>query len=132
MLERQLGKENNMSVNVVSLTEKFGKLNVQNEIKIIAQMNNYQFKIVRLNRENIWHAHEDTDETFFIIDGELEIALRDKILKLKANEMVVIPKGVEHRPKSIGECKIILIETAGTLNTGNTRGPLTDTRENWI
>ncbi len=121
-----------MSVNVVSLTEKFGKLNVQNEIRIIAQMNNYQLKIVRLNRENIWHAHEDTDETFFIIDGELEIALRDKMLKLKANDMVVIPKGVEHRPKSIGECKIMLIEPAGTLNTGNAGGPLTDTRENWI
>ena len=121
-----------MSVNVVSLIEKFGKLNVQNEIKIIAQMNNYHFKIVKLNRENIWHSHEDTDETFLIIDGELEIALRDKILKLKANEMVVIPRGVEHRPKSIGECKIVLIEPAGTLNTGNAGGPLTEKGENWI
>jgi len=121
-----------MSANVVSLTEKFKILNAQNKIKIIAQMNNYHFKIVKLNRENVWHAHEETDETFLIIEGELEIALRDKVLNLKANDMVVIPRGVEHRPKSIGECKILLVEPAGTLNTGNAGGPLTEKSENWI
>ena len=118
-----------MPVNVVSLTEKIGKLKEQNEYRIIAQMNDYQFKLIRMDREFIWHSHADTDETFFVIDGELEIALRDKILKLKANEMVVIPMGIEHKPKSIGECKIMLIEPGGTLNTGNAGGQLTDTRE---
>jgi mannose-6-phosphate isomerase-like protein (cupin superfamily) len=121
-----------MSVNVVSLSEKIGKLKEQNEYRTIAQMNNYQFKLIRMDREFIWHAHEDTDETFFVIDGELQIALRDKVLKLKANEMVVIPKGIEHKPKSVGECRIMLIEPAGTLNTGNAGGQLTDTREEWI
>lgn len=62
----------------------------------------------------------------------MEIAQRDKTLRLKANELVVIPKGVEHKPKSIGECKIVPIEPAGTLNTGNAGGQLTDTREEWI
>lgn len=121
-----------MSVDVVSLTEKIGKVSVQNEYRTIAQMNNYKFKITRMNREFIWHTHEDTDETFFVIDGELEIALRDKVLKLKANDMVVIPKGIEHKPKSIGECKLMLIEPGGTLNTGNAGGQLTDIREDWI
>lgn len=121
-----------MPVNVVSLAEKVEKLNVQNEYRIIAQMNNYQFKIIRMDREFIWHSHEDTDETFFVIDGELEIALRNRILKLQKNEMAVIPKGIDHKPKSIGECKIMLIEPGGTLNTSNAGGQLTDTREEWI
>jgi mannose-6-phosphate isomerase-like protein (cupin superfamily) len=121
-----------MSVNVVSLAEKVEKITVQNEYRIVAQMNNYQFKIIRMDREFIWHSHEDTDETFFVIDGELEIALRDQILKLEKNEMVVIPKGIEHKPRSIGECKIMLIEPGGTLNTGSAGGQLTDTREEWI
>jgi mannose-6-phosphate isomerase-like protein (cupin superfamily) len=121
-----------MSVTVVSLSEKIGKLTEQNVYRTIAQMNNYKFKLTRMNREFIWHKHEDTDETFFVIDGELVIELRDKTLRLKANEMVVIPKGIEHKPKSIGECQIMLIEPEGTLNTGNAGGQLTDARENWI
>lgn len=121
-----------MSIDVVNLFEKFAKLETQNDYRTIAQMNNYQFKLTRMNREFIWHAHEDTDETFFVVDGEMEIELRDKTLRLKTNEMVVIPKGVEHKPKSIGECKIMLIEPAGTLNTGNAGGQLTDVREDWI
>ena len=121
-----------MSVDVVSLSEKFTKLKEQNVYRIVAQMNNYQFKLIRMNREFIWHAHEDTDEAFVVVDGEMEIALRDKTLRLKANEMVVIPRGVEHKPGSIGECKIMLIEPAGTLNTGNAGGELTDTKEEWI
>jgi len=121
-----------MSVDIVTLSEKFAKLKTQNEYRTIAQMNNYQFKLIRMNREFIWHAHEDTDETFFVVDGEMEIALRDKTLRLKANDLVVIPKGVEHKPKSIGECRLMLIEPAGTLNTGNAGGRLTDTRGDWI
>jgi mannose-6-phosphate isomerase-like protein (cupin superfamily) len=121
-----------MSVSVVTLAEKFAKMNTQNEYRTIAQMNNYHFKLIIMNREFIWHAHEDTDETFFVVEGEMEIALRDKTLRLKENELVVIPKGVEHKPKSIGECKIMLIEPAGTLNTGNVGGQLTDTRKEWI
>jgi mannose-6-phosphate isomerase-like protein (cupin superfamily) len=125
-------KVKNMSASVVSLNEKFSKINVQNEYRIIAQMNDYQFKLVRMNREFIWHAHPDTDETFFVVEGELEIELRDKTLRLIKDDLVVIPKGIEHKPKSIGECRLILIEPTGTLNTGNAGGDLTDTREEWI
>lgn len=121
-----------MTIQVVSLAEKIEKLKVRNEYRIIAQMNDYQFKIIRMDREFIWHSHAETDETFLVLDGTLEIALRDRTLILKADEMVVIPKGIEHKPKSIGECRIMLIEPGGTLNTGDAGGHLTDTREEWL
>jgi mannose-6-phosphate isomerase-like protein (cupin superfamily) len=117
---------------VVNLEEKFRKIKELHSYKIIAQMNNYHFKLVRMQREFIWHRHPDTDEVFMVIDGNLQIDLGDKTLTLKKGEMVVIPKGVEHKPSCKEECKILLIEPAGTLNTGDAGGNLTDNRSEWI
>ena len=121
-----------MQIKVVNLEKKFEKIQKLHSYKVIAQMNNYYLKLVKAKREFIWHHHSETDEVFFVIDGELAIELRDKTLKLKRNEMVVIPKGVEHKPSCNQECKILLIEPMGTLNTGNVSSDLTDTNIEWI
>ncbi len=121
-----------MDISVVNFKDKFKKIHEQHSYKIIAQMNNYHFKLVRVEREFIWHKHPETDEVFMVIDGHLQIDLRDKVLHLKKGEMVVIPRGVEHKPSCKEECKILLIEPAGTPNTGDAGGDLTVTELEWI
>ncbi len=119
-------------ISVVNIEEKFGKFSDLHSYKIIAQMNDYHFKLIRVKREFIWHAHPETDEVFMVIDGKLRIDLRDRVLNLKSGEMVVIPKGVEHKPSCTEECKVLLIEPTGTMNTGDAGGVLTDTALEWI
>lgn len=121
-----------MSIQVVNFEEKFAKIEELHTYKLIAQMNDYHFKLVKMKREFIWHSHPETDEVFIIIDGTMQIALRDQTLYLKKGEMVVIPKGVEHKPFSSEECNLLLIEPAGTVNTGNAGGDLTDAGVEWI
>lgn len=76
-------------------------------------------KIAKLSGEFIWHHHEDADEMFLVIRGQLQIEFRDKLIELQEGELLVVPKGVEHRPVAKEEVWVLLIETAGTLNTGN-------------
>lgn len=121
-----------MEISVVNFEEKFEKIKEQHSYKVIAQMNDYHFKLVRAQREFIWHKHTETDEVFVVIDGNLQIDLSDKTLHLKKGEMVVIPRGVEHRPSCKEECKVLLIEPAGTPNTGDAGGGLTVTDVEWI
>jgi len=121
-----------MSIEVVNFKEKFSKLNELHSYKIIAQMNNYFFKIVKAKREFIWHSHPETDEVFVVIDGNLKIDLRDKTLNLNKGDMVVIPKGIEHKPSCKEECHVLLIEPVDTVNTGDAGGDLTDTEVEWI
>ncbi|OGN93859.1 MAG: cupin [Chloroflexi bacterium RBG_13_50_10] len=121
-----------MEIKVINFEEKFSKFTEQRSLKIIAQINNYHFKIERFFGDFIWHSHPETDEVFIVFDGDLQIDLRDKSLHLKAGDMVVIPKGVEHKPYAKEECKMMLIEPAGTLNTGDAGGELTKTDLEWI
>ena len=121
-----------MQISVVNFAEKFTKIDELHSYKLIAQMNECQFKLVRMKREFIWHSHPETDEAFVVVDGKLQIDLPGKTLNLFPGEMVVIPKGVEHKPYCKEECKILLIEPDGTLNTGNVGGKLTDTSLEWI
>ena len=121
-----------MDIKVVNFEKKFEKIKEQHSYKVIAQMNDYYFKLVRMHRDFIWHKHPETDEVFILIDGNLTIELRDKTLTLKKCEMVVIPKGVEHKPSCKEECKILLIEPTTTVNTGNVRSNLTDSNLEWI
>ena len=121
-----------MDISVVNIDEKFRKIDALHSYKIIAQMNAYHFKLVRMKREFIWHQHPETDEVFMVVDGHLQIDLRDERLQLKKGEMVVIPKGVEHKPASTEECKILLIEPVDTVNTGDAGGELTDKALEWI
>jgi mannose-6-phosphate isomerase-like protein (cupin superfamily) len=121
-----------LAVEVINFAEKFTKIKELHSYKLIARMNDYHFKLVRMNREFIWHCHPETDEVFMVIEGNMQIALRDKTLSLKQGELVVIPKGVEHKPFNTEECKLLLIEPAGTINTGNAGGTLTDIELEWI
>ena len=121
-----------MDIEIVNFSEKFSKIHELHSYKIIAQMNDYHFKLVKMKREFIWHKHPDTDEVFMIIEGSLKIELKDKTLILNKGEMVVIPKGIDHKPSSKEECKILLIEPASTINTGDAGGDLTDTELEWI
>jgi mannose-6-phosphate isomerase-like protein (cupin superfamily) len=86
--------------------------------KVIAEMNDYQFKIVRFEGDFIWHDHENTDETFIVLEGALRIDFRDGAVNLSAGEMFVVPKGVEHKPYAKRAVKLLLIEPRGVLNTG--------------
>ena len=121
-----------MDINVINFEEKFSKFKERLSYKIVAQMNNYHFKLVRSYGDFVWHSHPETDEVFIVIDGDFQIDLRDKTLHLKKGEMVVIPKGVEHKPYAKEECKVLLIEPEGTLNTGDAGGELTVTELEWI
>ncbi len=120
-----------MGIEVINFEEKFAKFSERFSPKIIAQMNDYHFKLTRTFGDFVWHKHPETDETFIVINGKLQIDLRDKSLHLKPGDMVVIPKGVEHKPYAREECKILLIEPAGTINTGDAGGELTKS-ELWI
>ena len=116
----------------ISFDAKFAKFSERYQPKIIAQMNDYHFKLARVEGEFVWHAHADTDETFIVIDGELTIDFRDGSVVLHAGEMFVVPRGQEHRPRASGECKIMLIEPAGTVNTGDAGGERTAPNDVWI
>ena len=100
--------------------------------KVIAQMNDYQFKLVKIQGEFIWHNHPDTDETFLVLDGSMVIQFRDREVPLARGEMVVVPKGAEHRPVAEKECSVMLIEPWGVVNTGDAGGELTAANDVWI
>lgn len=100
--------------------------------RVVAELNDYQFKLVKLQGEFVWHHHEDTDEAFLVIDGELEIELRDGVARLGPGEMLVVPKGVEHRPRAERECHVLLVEPRGVVNTGDAGGALTAANDVWI
>lgn len=100
--------------------------------KIVAQMNDYHFKLVKFEGDFVWHSHADTDEVFIVVEGEISIAFRDGAVKLKVGEMFVVPKGVEHKPHAEKECRAMLVEPAGTRNTGGTGGAMTAEDDVWI
>lgn len=95
-------------------------------------MNDYQFKLVKIMGDFVWHEHKDTDEVFIVIDGEMSIAFRDGHVKLSKGEMYVIPKGVVHKPYAEKECHIMLVEPKGVVNTGETNSKLTAENNIWI
>jgi len=111
--------------NSVNFQEKFSKFSEHWSPKVIAEMNYYQFRLVKIQGQFVWHSHAETDDVFIVIDGEMSIELRDSKVDLKIGEMFVVPKGVEHRPTAVNECRILLIEPKGTVNTGDAGGELT-------
>jgi len=121
-----------MMIDVVNLTEKFSLFTEQWAPRVIAQINDYHFKIAKIQGEFIWHSHSDTDEVFLVVAGSLTIHLRDKKLKLEQGELCVIPRGVDHKPAAEHECQILMVEPAGTLNTGDAGGDRTVDNVEWI
>lgn len=107
-----------MDRKVINFQQKFSLFTEQWKPKVVAEMNDYQFKVVRLEGDFVWHDHKDTDEVFIVLEGNLRIDLRNGSVNLSAGEMFVVPKGVEHKPFADGEVKLLLIEPRGVLNTG--------------
>jgi mannose-6-phosphate isomerase-like protein (cupin superfamily) len=116
----------------INFQEKFGKFSEQWSPKIIAQLNDYHFKLAKVQGEFIWHDHPETDEVFIVVKGSLDILFRDGKVSLSEGEMFVVPKGVEHKPVAGNECHILLIEPAGTVNTGNVTDARTSLDQVWI
>jgi mannose-6-phosphate isomerase-like protein (cupin superfamily) len=116
----------------INLQQKFSLFREQWQPKVIAEMNDYQFKLARLEGDFIWHDHPETDETFIVLEGTLRLELEDGVLRLTAGDMYVVPKGVRHRPCAEGEVKLMLIEPRGTLNTGHEGGERTAQNDVWI
>jgi mannose-6-phosphate isomerase-like protein (cupin superfamily) len=116
----------------INFSEKLSKFSEHWSPKIIAQMNNYHFKLVKFQGEFVWHDHKDTDEVFIVLEGEMTIHFRNDDVPVKKGEMIVIPKGVEHKTSAENECRAMLVETAGTVNTGEAGGGKTAPTDSWI
>ena len=107
-------------MDVVNLMDKVNSFGQQWSPRIVAEMNDYDVMVVRVQDEFVWHSHADTDDFFLVLEGELEIEMRERTVTLLAGEMFVVPRGVEHRPVARrGEAKILLIEPKGVPNTGD-------------
>lgn len=122
----------NMNYQAVNLHEKLNKFSEHWSPKTIAQMNDYHFKLAKVQGEFVWHDHPETDEAFLVVQGKLDILFRDGKVSLNAGEMYVVPRGVEHKPIAEQECHILLIEPAGTINTGNVVDEKTASNPGWI
>lgn len=121
-----------MSYRSINFRQKLGLFHERWQPKVIAEMNDYQFKLVKLQGDFIWHDHRDTDETFIVLEGKLRIDFRDGAVHVAAGEMFVVPKGVTHKPCAEREVKLLLIEPRGVLNTGHEGGERTAVNDAWI
>jgi len=108
-----------MTYKAINFEEKLSLFDEKWTPKVIAELNDYQFKIVKIEGDFVWHEHADTDEAFIVLGGILRIDFRDGAVTLKPGEMFVVPKGVEHKPFAENEVKMLLIEPKGVLNTGD-------------
>jgi mannose-6-phosphate isomerase-like protein (cupin superfamily) len=121
-----------MTVEKINLLDKFGKLPAGDyAVRLVAKMNNYDLKIVKFKGDFIWHSHPETDETFIVMEGALVMNFRDRKVEVRAGEMIVVPKGVEHKPSSENGYKAVLIEPEGVPNTGNVRSDITIEKIEW-
>lgn len=120
------------AITAINLARKLSLIQEPWMPKVIAEMNDYQFKLVKLHGEFVWHAHADTDETFIVLAGQLRIDLRDGHIDLGPGEMAVIPRGVEHKPCAPQEVHAMLVEPRGVRNTGDQGGERSAPNDVWI
>ena len=116
----------------IRLQDKLSNFSEQWSPKIIARMNDYHFKVAKVQGEFVWHDHPETDEVFLVLSGRLKIQFRDGEVVISEGEMFVVPKGVEHKPVAERECHILLVEPAGTVNTGSLVNERTVANDLWI
>jgi len=116
----------------INLKDKLSKFSDHWSPKVIAEMNDYQFKLVKIKGDFVWHNHEDTDEVFIVIEGKMKIEFENETVELNEGDMYVVGKGIQHKPSAENECKIMLVEPHGVVNTGNTEGDLTASNDVWI
>jgi mannose-6-phosphate isomerase-like protein (cupin superfamily) len=115
-----------------NLAQKLSKITDHWQPRVVAELNDYQFKLVRIEGDFIWHSHADTDEAFIVVEGELRIDFRDGSVILGPGEMYVVKKGIEHKPYAAREVKMMLIEPRGVANTGDAGGERTAPNDIWI
>jgi mannose-6-phosphate isomerase-like protein (cupin superfamily) len=116
----------------INLAAKLAQFSEHWSPRVVAEMNDYQFKVVKLQGDFVWHSHPETDEAFLVIDGEMEIGFRDAAVTLRAGEMYIVPKGVEHITRASRECHALIIEPRGVVNTGDAGGSLTAKNDVWV
>tara|TARA_Y100000748_G_scaffold124738_1_gene104689 strand:- start:472 stop:831 length:360 start_codon:yes stop_codon:yes gene_type:complete len=116
----------------INLKSKFNKFNDRWSPKVIAEMNDYQFKLVKIKNDFVWHKHDDTDEVFIVVEGTIHIEFEDKTIEVNEGEMIVVPKGTKHKPYASEEAKIMLVEPSGVINTGDNEGHLTAPNNEWV
>ena len=116
----------------INLKEKLALFSDHWSPKVIAEMNDYQFKLVKIQGDFVWHHHDDTDEVFIVIEGSMKIEFENETIELNEGDLYVVPKGVEHKPYAEEECMLMLVEPRGVVNTGNTEGDLTASNDVWI
>ena len=121
-----------MKYQPINLGEKLGLFSEHWSPRVVGEMNDYQFKLVKVQGDFVWHDHKETDEVFIVIEGEMTIAFRDGEVKLSKGEMYVVPKGLEHKPYAEKECHIMLVEPKGVVNTGESEGELTADNDVWV
>lgn len=122
-----------MDYQAINFDQKLSLFTEQWSPKVIAEMNDYQFKVVKIEGDFVWHQHADTDETFIVLEGDLRIDFKDGSVNLSAGEMYVVPKGIEHKPYAEKQVKMLLIEPKGVANTGDeTASNITAENDVWI
>jgi mannose-6-phosphate isomerase-like protein (cupin superfamily) len=121
-----------MSDKAINFQEKLARFSEHWSPRVVAEMNDYQFKLAKVQGEFVWHSHADTDEVFIVLAGEMTLEFRDRSVPLAAGEMYVVPKGTEHRPVASRECSIMLVEPRGVVNTGDAGGSYTAPNDVWV
>ncbi|MBN1978890.1 MAG: cupin domain-containing protein [Anaerolineae bacterium] len=116
----------------INFEEKLARIAEQWSPKVVAQLNDYHFKLVKLQGDFVWHSHPDTDEAFLVLAGEMFVDFRDGPARVGPGELLVVPRGVEHKPRAEEECHALLVEPAGTPNTGDAGGERTVENPDWI
>mgnify|MGYP001453534719 CR=1 FL=1 len=116
----------------VNIREKLSMFSEKWSPKVIAEMNDYQFKLVKIEGEFVWHNHSETDEVFIVLEGRMKIEFEDKTVQLNEGEMYVVPKGVRHKPSAEHECRIMLVEPKGVINTGEVESDLRAPNDEWV
>lgn len=109
----------------VNTAEKLSRFSDHWNPRIVGELNGQHVKLVKFKGEFVWHKHDNEDEMFYVLEGEFNMEFRDRTVKLRANEFLIVPKGVEHRPVAENEVSVMLFEPATTLNTGDTKSDLT-------
>jgi len=119
-------------VNQINLAEKFGRITEHWSPKIVAALNGQHVKLVKFRGEFVWHHHETEDELFLVVRGSFRMEFRDRAVELREGELLVVPRGVEHRPVADDEVCVLLFEPAATVNTGGNPGEKTVAAPAWI
>ena len=109
----------------INIAEKLASFTDHFQPKIVGELNGQHVKLVKFTGEFVWHHHDDEDELFLVVRGRFRMELRDQTIELGPGEILIVPRGVEHRPVADAEVEVLLFEPAGTLNTGNVRGERT-------